>query len=328
MHPEVAPIRELRHALGQLRLNSLAVGPDGRNRVLLSAFQARTGRNQPSNSQFIFGPACWLRPLIRPEPGKAIAYVDWSAQEIGIAAALSGDVEMQHAYSSGDPYLWLAKSGGYAPGEATKQSHAPVRDTFKVVYFAANYGMGEHSLSQLLGRPAVYARALLQLHRRCFPTFWRWSDGAVCYGMLYRRLWTVFGWTLHVGSVAKLTSLRNFPVQANGAEMLRLACCLATERGISVCAPVHDALLVEAPLNEIEAVVAETQQAMREASEAVLGGFSLGADAKIIRFPDRYSDPRGSEMWKRVMDILAHLPETNLVGIVDKGAKSRRCTVD
>ena len=36
-------------------------------------------------------------------------------------------------------------------------------------------------------------------------------------------------------------------MQANGAEMLRLACCLATERGIEVCAPVHDAVLICAP---------------------------------------------------------------------------------
>ena len=32
---EVAPIRELRHSLSQLRLESLAVGDDGRNRCLL-----------------------------------------------------------------------------------------------------------------------------------------------------------------------------------------------------------------------------------------------------------------------------------------------------
>jgi hypothetical protein len=52
----VAPLRELRHALSQLRLNALAVGSDGRNRCLLSTFRAKTSRNQPSNSQFIFGP--------------------------------------------------------------------------------------------------------------------------------------------------------------------------------------------------------------------------------------------------------------------------------
>jgi hypothetical protein len=56
---EVAPIRELRHTLSQLRLQELAVGSDGRNRCLLSAFGAKTGRNTPSNSRFIFGPSTW-----------------------------------------------------------------------------------------------------------------------------------------------------------------------------------------------------------------------------------------------------------------------------
>ena len=78
--PALQPLRELRHALGELRLEALAVGSDGRNRCLLSAFRSRTGRNQPSNSKFIFGPATWLRSLIRPGPGMALAYVDFSSQ--------------------------------------------------------------------------------------------------------------------------------------------------------------------------------------------------------------------------------------------------------
>jgi DNA polymerase I len=50
-HPAVAPLHELRVALSKMRLSELAVGSDGRNRLMLSAFQARTGRNQPSNSK-------------------------------------------------------------------------------------------------------------------------------------------------------------------------------------------------------------------------------------------------------------------------------------
>jgi DNA polymerase-1 len=44
-YPQVAPLRELRSALSDLRLNDLAAGPDGRNRTILSAFRSRTGRN-------------------------------------------------------------------------------------------------------------------------------------------------------------------------------------------------------------------------------------------------------------------------------------------
>src|SRR5262249_62324581 len=64
---DVAPIRELRHTLGQLRLNELLVGPDGRNRCMLSAFRSKTGRNQPRNSGFVLGPSAWLSSLIHPE---------------------------------------------------------------------------------------------------------------------------------------------------------------------------------------------------------------------------------------------------------------------
>ena len=132
--PEVAPIRELRHTLSQLRPNDLAVGPDGRNRRLLSVFRARTGRNQPSNSRFIFGPSCWLRGLIRPEPRRAVAYVDWGQQEFGIAAALSRDTAMMEAYASGDTYLTFAKQAGRrSPGCHAKASEAPARTTAAIV---------------------------------------------------------------------------------------------------------------------------------------------------------------------------------------------------
>jgi hypothetical protein len=105
----VAPLHELRGALSKMRLSDLAVGRDGRNRTMLSAFRARTGRNQPSNTKFIFGPSVWLRGLIQPPSGYGIAYIDWAQQEFGIAAALSGDPLMMDAYQSGDPYLAFAK---------------------------------------------------------------------------------------------------------------------------------------------------------------------------------------------------------------------------
>jgi DNA polymerase I len=98
--------------------------------------------------------------------------------------------------------------------------------------------------------------------------------------------------------------LQNFPMQANGAEMLRIACCLATEAGIEVCAPVHDAILIVAPLDRLDQDVARCQDLMGQASEAVLAGFRLGTDAKIIRPPERYMDPRGEVMWEKIQSIL------------------------
>src|SRR5258708_503904 len=94
-YPAVSPMRELRSTLAELRLSDLALSPDGPNRTILSPFLSRTGRNQPSNSKYIFGPSVWLRGLINPPPGHGMAYIDYSQQEFGIAAALSGDAAMQ-----------------------------------------------------------------------------------------------------------------------------------------------------------------------------------------------------------------------------------------
>lgn len=303
-HPAIAPLRELRVALSQMRLSELAVGMDGRNRCLLSAFRARTGRNQPSNSKFIFGPAVWLRSLIQPKPGHGLAYIDWSQQEFGIAAALSCDPLMQEAYLSGDPYLAFAKQAGAVPEDATKQSHKAERNQFKACVLAVQYGMGAQSLAQRIGQPVIRARELLRLHQETYRVFWAWSDAAVDHAMLHGKLWTVFGWTVHTGVNPNPRFLRNFLMQGNGAEMLRLACYRLVEAEITVCAPVHDAVLIEAPLEVLSEIISQTQQIMSDASAIVLDGFRLRSDADIFRHPERYVDERGCHMWQAVTDIM------------------------
>jgi DNA polymerase I len=306
LHPPLAALRELRATLSKLRLESLAVGKDGKNRCLLSPFRAVTSRNQPSTNKFIYGAARWIRRLIKPPPGMGLANIDYSQQEFGIGAALSGDQAMAAAYKSGDPYLSFAQQAGAAPDDATKQSHAAVRNLFKACALAVQYGMGEKSLALRIGQSEAKARELLRLHRSTYPVYWRWSDAAVDYAMLHGHIWTVFGWERQVTSNPNRRSLQNHPMQANGAEMLRLACCLTTERGVSVCAPVHDALVIEAPLADLDEAVRITQGAMAEASRAVLDGFELRSDANIVRYPDRYQDG-DADLWNLVMEIIAEL---------------------
>jgi DNA polymerase I len=303
-HPVVAPMRELRSALSDLRLNDLAIGQDGRNRTILSAFRSRTGRNQPSNTRFIFGPSVWLRSLIKPPPAHGLAYIDWSQQEFGIAGALSGDVAMQEAYSSGDPYLAFAKQARAVPADATKQSHGPTRELFKQCILGVAYGMEAPSLAYRIGQPPIVARDLLRAHRETFKTFWSWSDAAVDFAMLTGSLHTVFGWQVHVGDNPNPRSLRNFPAQANGSECLRLACSFGTERGIEICAPIHDAVLICAPLDRLEDDIASMRAAMAEASQVVLGGFELRTDVTRILYPHRFHDARGIGMWRQVMELI------------------------
>jgi DNA polymerase-1 len=303
-YPAVSPLRELRSALADLRLNDLAVGRDGRNRTILSAYRSRTGRNQPSNTRFIFGPSVWLRGLIKPPPGHGLAYVDWKQQEFAIAAALSGDKAMQAAYLTGDCYLAFAKQANAVPADATDKTHQAQRELFKQCALGVIFGMEAEGLALRIGQPPIIARDLLRAHHETYRIFWQWSDAAVDQAMLLGVIYTVFGWPVHVGEHTNPRSLRNFSMQGNGAEMLRIACCLAVERGIEVCCPIHDALLICSSLDRLDTDIATTRAAMAEASRLVLDGFELGTDFKDVRHPHRYMDARGREMWDRVCDLV------------------------
>jgi hypothetical protein len=43
---------------------------------------------------------------------------------------------------------------------------------------------------------------------------------------------------------------------------------------------------------------------MVKASEMVMGTLACRVDADLVRYPDRYRDEGGGEMWDRVMKIL------------------------
>jgi hypothetical protein len=303
-YPQIAPLRELRSSLSEMRLNDLRVGRDGRNRTILSVFRSTTGRNQPSNTRFIFGPSVWLRGLIKPPPGHAVAYIDWEQQEPGIAAALSGDAAKQAAYNTGNIYLGFAKQIGAVPEDATKKTHPAHHELFKQVCLGINYGMGPETLARRINRPPIFARDLIRAHRERYQTFWRWSDAALDTMSLTGSLHTVYGWYVHLGENTRPTFLRNFPMQANGAEMMRLAACLGSERGVEICAPIHDAFLIIAPFERLEADITKMRVAMAEASRAVLNGFELRTEVSITRYPDRYQDSRGRVMWNKVMALL------------------------
>ena len=161
--------------------------------------------------------------------------------------------------------------------------------------------------------PAVGAGLIAWL-TEVYPRFWRWRDSVVTHGMLHRHVDTVFGWRLHVGPDANPRALANMPMQGNGAEMMRLAACTATEAGLKVCCPVHDAFLVEGETGHIEQVTTAMREHMAAASRVVLAGFELRTGVEVVRYPDRFVDGRGWVMWERVMRLLAEItdPEVTL----------------
>ena len=145
------------------------------------------------------------------------------------------------------------------------------------------YGAGPRTVAKQGRMLPAKAKGLLRAHKRTYETFWHWRSCAIHHAMSHRELETLFGWRWHIDRDDNSRSMSNFPMQSAGGEMMRVAVCLAVERGISVCCPVHDALLIEAPIDGIEEVKTATLACMEEASASVTGGppLRVGVDDPI-----------------------------------------------
>jgi hypothetical protein len=161
-------------------------------------------------------------------------------------------------------------------------------------------------LAQLLGLSTFVANEMLSQHRGLLNQYWQWAEDWIARALDTGVMSTAFGWTCCAGITEFNTrSIGNWPVQSTGADILRLACVWAHRRGIQLCGTVHDALVIEAAADCIDADVALTQEIMRRASRVVLGGHELRTDATIVRYPGRYSDRRGEKIWQDVLGLLA-----------------------
>lgn len=157
---------------------------------------------------------------------------------------------------------------------------------------------------------------MIAQHRELFVVYWRWAEDWLAHTLDAGVMWTPVGWFCRTGITEfNKRSVINFPVQGAGADILRISCIWAARYGLELCAPVHDAVLIEAPIERIDADVALLQEIMRRTTRLVLtptGGpaFELRSDAKIVRYPDRYTDARGDEIWARVQTLLAEYQAT------------------
>ncbi len=307
-HPEVRTMAYARKLRAQSRGFTFPFGNDGRMRCMLSPFGSDTGRNQPSNSNYIFGASAWLRSIVQAPEGSVLVYIDYASQEFALAAAISGDQAMMADYRSGDPYWAFACRAGAVPRGATKETHPGIRATYKVAALAIQYGMGEQSLAKRYGMALSEARRLVQQHKTSYPQFWIWRqaviDTVLCGGSISTR----FGWTRKARAKDKSTSIANFPIQAAGAEILRIAVIALEEAGHRVVATIHDAVLVEMDAVGWEVELPQVQDKLSRAARAIAHEIEIRTDVNLIMPGEHFVDARGVAFWDLVSNIIGRNP--------------------
>jgi DNA polymerase I len=220
--PQIEPLRQLRYVRDKLRTIQLSVGHDGRNRTVLWPFSSKTSRTQPKAKHWIFSPSVWLRFLIKPEPGKALAYIDYSSMEFLVAAALSdghtgSNNPMLELYNSGDAYLGFGKRVELVAANADRKTPGveAIRDRLKILTLSVQYGIHTMSLATRLGVSDIEAHELLLFHRGLFSQYWHWSEDWLHHSLDSGTMKTVFGWQCATGiSEFNDRSIRNWPIQS------------------------------------------------------------------------------------------------------------------
>jgi hypothetical protein len=308
-YPAIGPLRELRYSLSKLRLNDLQVGSDGRNRALLGAYGTKTGRNAPSNSKFVFGPAKWIRFLITPPPGSVLIHRDYCQQEVRIAAVLSGDEALLAACESGDVYKGVATQLGFISENMSPAELKAVRTLFKTVVLGIQYGLGAWSLAVRTGISLYEAGEILARLRARFRVFEDWTKRVADRAGLDLEISTPLGWIMQCPPGINPRTVRNFPIQSAGGEILHVACVLAERRGIQLVAPVHDAIMAQATVDQAEETSIALNRVMRDAAAIVLRGYELPTDVQTIRPGQRYFDDRGEAMWNTVNKLVMRREE-------------------
>ena len=171
------------------------------------------------------------------------------------------------------------------------------------------------TLASRLGVSDIEAHEMLMLHRGLLSQYWHYSEDWLHHALNSGMMKTVLGWQCATGITEfNERSIRNWPVQSGCADLFRLAYLWATRYGLTLIAPVHDAVLLESSEERIDADVALMKEIMRRASRVVFnptaaGTIELRTDAKIIRYPDRFTDSRGVELWEVVLRLLAERRE-------------------
>jgi DNA polymerase-1 len=228
-----------------------------------------TGRNschQPNLS----GIGKIFRPLVQAPLGRGIIELDYGQMEVGVLAGESNDQGLIDAYNEGDIYDNFGVS--YYGINYTRED---MRTKMKETVLSIINNKQAKGLAQALGVTLEEATALKKGFFLCFPMAQSLLDGYSQIGQIKGYASSMTGLRRNIDDSSELSSYRksniyrNTPLQASAAVIFKKAvieldhCFVSTSTQIIL--PMHDAVVIECDLEEIETVSRESAAIMKAA---------------------------------------------------------------
>lgn len=213
-----------------------------------------------------------VRACITADPGQLLISADFAGVELRVAAALSGDRQLNAMLASGEDLHWTIAREVFGPA-ATKAE----RYTAKRVVFGRLYGGGIPALARQSGASQSVVASAVDVLDMLTPELSRWSQGmrdAVKNGHTQ--------YPTYAGRVVYLPTeyphkAPNYAIQGTARELLvdTLVRWADTEWGRCTLMPIHDELVVFVP----EADAQRATEALKDAMTHELMGVAIAAEA-------------------------------------------------
>ncbi len=299
-HPIVKPILEYRFLckLKSTFLDALLAQrslQDGRVRTSFNQCVTATGRisstepnlqNIPVRSEL----GREIRKAFVASDGNRLVGADYSQIELRILAHISNDQNMLDAFRSGDDFHTRTASEVFNVPIA--EVTGEMRSAAKAVNFGIVYGISDFGLAKNLGIPVKQASAYIHRYFERFPGVKRYLDESVAEAKALGYAKTLFH---RRRDMPELTSSNhntrafgervamNMPIQGTAADIIKLAMVHVTDAlkaeglGAKLILQVHDELIFDTPMREVDAVMRIVHSAMENVCKLSV---SLTAEVK------------------------------------------------
>lgn len=262
-----------------------ALGPDGRIHSTFMQTEARTGRisstepnlqNIPIRTEL----GSRLRGYFVAGEGCTLVDADYSQIELRILAHITGDEAMCRAFLQGADIHRSTAAKIYHIDEENVTHE--LRSAAKAINFGIMYGKGAFSLSKDLDIPVKEAERFLQTYLDTFPKVDGYMKDCIAQAKEKGYVETLFGRRRPLPELASSNfqvrssgerMARNTPIQGTAADIIKLAMVHVWQRlrneGLRarLLLQVHDELIVETPLDEVERVKTLLKEEMEQVAQ-------------------------------------------------------------
>jgi DNA polymerase-1 len=221
-----------------------------------------------------------IRATFVAEEGNRLISADYSQIELRLLAHIAEDPALIEAFSRDEDVhtRTAAEVFGVAPDAVT----ADMRRAAKMVNFGIAYGLSPHGLSTRLGIPTEEAKSIIDRYFERYAAIRRYLDETIVKARQVGYVETLFGRRRFMGDLqsrnravaqAAERAAINMPIQGTAADLIKLAmlkvdtCFRESGLKARMLLQVHDELLFEAPVDEVERVKELARECMSSVAQ-------------------------------------------------------------